>query len=223
VPQTINQAIPYPAETDTPDVPRDMQSLAVQVDAVLTEHDTKLANTVSAFLDFSSGTAALPDPAPYDGYEVRCKVFTGIHWKLAWSDDDGAWAFVGGPPLTNGVTTVSAETRTANTYAALATPGPILSVPVGLDGHYELRLEAVISYGSGDCAAYMSYKINNGSAGDGSAILQNNQSQAHVSGGQAVTLAGGDVLTAQYRGNNTLASTFNDRRFLLLPKYIQPA
>ncbi len=221
MPNTTNQNYPYPSLTDTPNGPSQFQDLAQAVDDSVTRNQADIANLIPPLLDFTNTATRLPT-ALYDGYVVRAKIATGIIWTLIWGDDDDAWSFAGGAPLIDAVTT--SETRSTATYAALATAGPSGTIPLGLDGHYEIRLEAGISGATGDGAAYMAYKIGTGgTATDGTGIQQNNQSAAHVSGGKLATLAGGDAIIAQYRGNGSGTSSFADRRVIITPRYIQPA
>lgn len=90
MPATPNYALPYPQLSDTADVPRDIQALAVKLDAM-----PGLAPDTAVPL-----VSVLP-ATPVDGQEVYflANATDGVVWHLRWRTAGGFWECVGGPPL----------------------------------------------------------------------------------------------------------------------------
>jgi len=129
------------------------------------------------------------------------------------------WVFVGGAAQYNGVQeTGTTETTAGSAYVALATPGPIITVPVA--GVYDVEIGAQASHGSEGFYAIMSYDIGATPASDNDS--QNVRCKAGTDGMSAAiyrlqrkTLAV-TTLTAKYK-TNTSPAYFTKRWMKLTP------
>lgn len=133
-----------------------MQLLVVRLDAPVTNIITNipLVSTLPA--------------SPVDGQEIYylADATNGIIWHLRYrAAASGAykWEFVGGSSLFSEVTT--AEATTTSTYVALATAGPLITLP--LAGDYMVEHGMIGHSGADDVIALMSYDIGATAAGDG--------------------------------------------------------
>lgn len=108
----------------------------------------------------------LPD-SPADGDEIRflADADNGVVWQLRYRADAPSvyrWEFIGGPPL---YAEVQASEGTASAaYAALATAGPSVTLP--LVGDYDVSLGAQASNSTAGAVAHMSYDIGGTGAVD---------------------------------------------------------
>lgn len=97
MPSTGDFAIPYPAGTDEPDVPADVQALAARVAAVLS------GSAINRPAQFQR--AADPNPvtvlpgSPADDEIVIYRVDSVTDWRLIWDSVNSRWKKIGGPPL----------------------------------------------------------------------------------------------------------------------------
>jgi hypothetical protein len=111
---------------------------------------------------------ALPTP-PFDGFEVfyAADATNGVIWHLRYRSGGGTykWEYVGGPPLSARVDT--SETTTSASYAALATAGPSVTVP--LAGDYIVRIHSN-TFNSGVATNYHSYDLGGSGAVDANSI-----------------------------------------------------
>jgi hypothetical protein len=135
MPATAKLALPYPATTDTADVPRDIKALADRLDIV------------------ASGAIVSSLPAsPADGQEAYylADATNGIVWHLRYrTAAAGAykWEVVGGPPLVS-QTVIGAQVNTTSGTPVALTGGPSLTVP--LAGDYDIDMSAgMFSTGAG--------------------------------------------------------------------------
>jgi hypothetical protein len=127
MPATPIFALPYPNATDTADVPRDIQALAVKLDALA---------LVPALVSSLPGS-------PADGQEVYylANAANGVVWHLRYraaASGSYKWEFIGGGLMAATVDT--AEAKAVAAFSDLATPGPTVTVP--LAGNYEVEGEA---------------------------------------------------------------------------------
>lgn len=105
------------------------------------------------------------------------------------------------------------ESRTGNTYAAITTPGPIVTVPVA--GLYEVEARWNGQGGNANFG-YMSYDIGATAAVDADAAQ--GAPFAAASGLRQKQLAAGTVLTSKYRTDNASWNvTFSNRYLGLNP------
>jgi hypothetical protein len=108
----------------------------------------------------------LPTSIAVEGFRVIYDTGTsGVRWDLVYDTSDGTtypWLFVGGPPLLAEVSTE--EGTTSTTYAALATAGPSVTLP--LAGDYDVRGGAYVNNDTDSRGAQMSYDIGGTGAVD---------------------------------------------------------
>jgi hypothetical protein len=108
---------------------------------------------------------ALPTP-PFDGFEVfyAADATNGVIWHLRYRSGGGThkWEYVGGPPMYAEVQT--SQMTSSATYAALATAGPSITLP--LAGDYIVSLGAQASNDTVGAVAHMSYDIGGTGAVD---------------------------------------------------------
>lgn len=126
---TPKLGLPYPEITDPADVPADMKELALAVD-----------NAGTAFV------TSLP-ASPTDGQEViyAADAALGVLWRLRYRAAAPApyrWEFVGGTDLLHEIVTTEATTTADGVYRDVATPGPLLTLP--LAGDYLITADATI-------------------------------------------------------------------------------
>jgi len=103
---------------------------------------------------------------PFNGQEVfyLADDTNGIVWHLKYREASAStykWEVVGGPPMFAEVATQ--QSTGSGTYAALATAGPSLTVP--LAGDYDVEIGAQVFNGTA-CQANMSYDIGGTGAVD---------------------------------------------------------
>lgn len=202
---TPNLLLPYPEITDPADVPKDIKALAVKLDGVAA----------------APPVTSLPG-SPVDGQEVVyvADAAASILWHLRWRAASSRWEFLGGAPLYAMV--LPQEGTTLATYAALATPGPILTIPRA--GTYDVAVGARI-VATANNAALMSYTVGATAASDDDAA-----EAGYGAGGAAASamvvrrkaaLAVGAVLTAQYKAVVAGASqSFSKRWMSVLPIFV---
>jgi len=138
MPSTPTYALRYPANTDPPNVPLDMQNLATDI-------ETKIApgtatgqipvwdNTAKTWTGAQIGAGTTFPASPYDGQEYFyvADATNGIVWRFRYraaSASTYKWEFVGGSPLTAEIATAETMAGTA-TWTDLATAGPLVALP----------------------------------------------------------------------------------------------
>ena len=110
MPATPNLALPYPSQSDTADVPRDIQALAVKLDA--------------------SGAAGTSLPAsPTDGQEffLVADATNGVVWHLRYraaATGPYKWEYVGGAPINSSF--VGAQSASVGAWGSMA---PQITIP----------------------------------------------------------------------------------------------
>lgn len=199
--------------------------------------DAKIDDRVQQFIQSAQFTgAAVPQSIPQqtvirpvvtslpttatDGDEVRfvADSANGVVWLLRYRDSGNAypWEFLGGSPLFASVDTD--ETTTSTTYAALATAGPTITVP--LAGDYDVTISGQ-TYASVASATLHSYDIGGVGAVDTNAA-DNGHSSATVSSPYSATnrhtaLAAGAALVSKYRISTAGTANFRRRRMRVTP------
>lgn len=162
---------------------------------------------------------ALP-ASPNDGDEVYylADATAGIVWHLryrATSSSAYKWEYVGGPPLSQLISTF--ETHTSTSYANLATLGPQITIP--LAGDYMLALGAYARTSVVGFTAFMSFDGPGFGAGDAWGVRNDT---AAASGGAQVhkrwrNPMGGGTFTAKYRVSGASTGGWGDRTFEATP------
>lgn len=112
MPATPNLALPYPVETDTADVPRDIKALADR-------------------LDLSGGYGSVLPAAPVEGqrYAYVADAAGGVVWQLRYHVASGKWECLGGPPLyKDAAASVTCDTLAAFTDFSDGQPTIVLPV-----------------------------------------------------------------------------------------------
>lgn len=155
---------------------------------------------------------ALPS-APYDGQEVHyaADATNGIIWHLRYrsaSSSSYKWEYVGGPALSSEVS--AGESTTSTTFAALATAGPSVTVP--LAGDYVVAIGAKGYMSPADIQeGVMSFDIGGTGAVDADGLSITHPTTSSVKGSTSsrlrtkTAIAASTSLVAKYR---TSAGTF---------------
>lgn len=137
----------------------------------------------------------------------------GIVWALIY-DGQGTypWKKIGGPPLLAEIAT--SQTTTSTTYAALATAGPSITVPLGGDYDVEIGCRSLHSANN----ALMSYDIGGTGAVDADAITGAGTSfESGPRKRRKIALAAGTALVSKYKGNGAGTATFAERLMTVDP------
>lgn len=196
---TPRLALPYPIPDDTVDVPRDMQALAVKLDA-----------TPDMGVPIVS---ALPS-VPADGTEVYYSPGSGVLWHFRYDAGGDQWFVLSGEALENRVET--AETTASTAFGNLATIGPQVLIP--LAGVYWVEVDCQLSTApNAGNGAYCSPSVNGAGGSDGFAY--------QISTGAAFSLTGrgssgrsrwgftpGQYARAVYRSSSAGAGTITAQR-----------
>jgi hypothetical protein len=158
---------------------------------------------------------ALPTP-PFDGFEVfyAADASSGVIWHLRYRSGGGTykWEYVGGPPLVSEV--VTQESTTSATYAALATAGPSITVP--LAGDYDVHHGASLQAPAGQTIHY-SYDIGGTGASDNDSAQNFIQSTAITDmsvahAGRHTGLSASTALVSKYKTSGGTA--YAKKRFM---------
>lgn len=143
----------------------------------------------------------------------------GVFWELVF-DGEGEmpWKYIGGSPLFSEVTTQ--ETTTSETFGALATAGPSVTVP--LKGDYDVGLGCRILNSTTTGSSLMSYSIGASAAvtadaidhfpGNGSNLTAHEQRTKRKTG-----LAASTALVSKYRRQTAGNATFSARWMSVTP------
>lgn len=161
--------------------------------------------------------------SPTDGMEY---VYTDsvsaptFQWRFRYNAGSGntdKWEFVGGAPR-RGTDVDTDQNTTSTSYAALATAGPSVIVP--LAGVYDVMLGARINQGVSNQTSYMSYDIGGTGAVDADAITVavgtalNTRHQSFLTRRKTLTAV---TLTAKYKVTSTGSGDFANRWIAILP------
>jgi hypothetical protein len=167
---------------------------------------------------------ALPS-SPADGDEVYLQTAAmatdGAMWHLRYraaSSSAYKWEFIGGPRLYGRVQTN--EACTSSTYAALATPGPSIVLP--LAGDYDLLLEANPNNFTNGTQGIMSFDIGATAAVDADSMgMYFNTGNASVQGPfthtNRRTFTAAATLTAKYKVSAGGQMFLYDRTLAAIP------
>src|SRR4029077_6354783 len=114
MPNTPVLALPYPSATDTADVPRDIQALAVKLDGFSSLRPPLVTS--------------LPG-SPVDGQECyyQADATAGIVWHLRYraaATGPYKWEYLGGPAKATEIATAQPTSGTGSGFSDLATIGP---------------------------------------------------------------------------------------------------
>ncbi len=145
---------------------------------------------------------------------------SGIQWHLAYESGEATykWRYIGGPPMFSEVT--ASEGVASATYAALATAGPSIAIP--LAGDYDVEIAgAHYTTANGGAGSYMSYDIGGTGAVDVDATINAQatgvnsafMSMSHTRRKLGLTAV---TLTAKYRAS-TGTGNFLQRRIFVTP------
>jgi hypothetical protein len=138
-------------------------------------------------------------PASYDPVAGKVR-----RWLVTYDATSSAWDVVA-PPLFHEVAT--AETTASTSYAALATAGPIVTLP--RPGDYLIEHGARIA--DTNRGAFISYDIGATGAVDADAIQTFYNATNYASRSRQKTFAAAATLTVKYRLGSAIAITFADR------------
>jgi len=209
MPATPVLALPYPALSDTADVPRDIQALAVKLDATTSLHPPLVTT--------------LPG-SPVDGqecyYQNAAMATAGLVWHLRYrAAAAGAykWEVLGGAGLYSEVVAAEASAATA-AYVDLATVGPQVTLP--LAGDYDVHIGARINGSAGQEVA-MSYAIGATPASNADQIATTVAAAGTFDSAsrrrRKTGLAAATALVAKYRGTAASPIFIQERWMLAVP------
>ena len=166
---------------------------------------------------------ALP-ASPVSGQEISylADATNGVVWRLKYRSASASvykWEFIGGPPLFAEVT--ANEATSSTTYVALATAGPVVTLP--LAGDYDVAVGAqIISGAAAGAVASMSYDIGATAAVQADAaelsstFTGGDRIQGNVMRERRKTGLAAVALTAKYR-TSAANGTFNSRWMRVTP------
>jgi len=175
-------------------------------------------NTVNLTQDSGGGLRVSPDlrvsslpVAPADGTEVYYEYASAIVWHLIYNSSTGRWVYLGGPPISQEVTTSSTRANVAYGNLAAGAAGPSITLP--LAGDYLVAIGCQLACNA-VAFSLMSYTIGGAAASDNDAISQalavNEQAYPWRERVKAIAAAA-TTLTAVYRstaGTLTAANRF---------------
>ena len=151
---------------------------------------------------------SLPTTA-VDTDEIRflADAAAGVVWHLKYDAATARWRYLGGPPLFAEIAT--SESSTSGTYAALATAGPSIVLP--LAGDYDVEIGCRVLSTTNAAEAHMSYDIGATAASDADHVMQRQPdgvNSAVFTGSRKRRKTGlaAVTLTAKYRGTSTFAN-----------------
>jgi hypothetical protein len=155
-----------------------------------------------------------------DGTEILFDtVQTGVYWQLRYVASDGLWVPVGEqPPLYDRIDT--SESRTTNTYAALATAGPQVTLPA-LPGDYLVEWGATVGSSADSSVAGAGIQFGATAATDAFAVTTGNTNLASLARAKVKSgLVGGELVRMMYRGDGSGVCDFSDRWLLIRPRFV---
>lgn len=178
--------------------------------------------------DIADGTiigpsvTSLPTSA-YDGQEEVYETSQG-RWKFKYDSGDDYWYFVGGAPLSAYVATQ--QTTSSTTYAALATAGPSVTLP--LAGDYMVRHGCALTCNVLAADTFHSYDIGATGAVDAdsvqtrTAVAASSSPWPSVSRSKLKTGLTAIALVSKYRTTDGAATaTIKERWLEVLPVRVQ--
>jgi hypothetical protein len=196
---TPRLALPYPIPDDAVDVPRDVQALAVKLDAI--------KNLGVPLVSVLPATAVEGDEVYFDANPAQ-----GVIWHLRYDasiGDGNKWEFLGGAPIHTDV--VASSTTNSTTFADLASgPGPSVVAP--LKGLYNVEHGAQLTTSPSVAGntAYQAYAAAGSGivANDGMSVLVGangvvNMSATMSRARQALLTVAGDTVVTKYRSSST--------------------
>lgn len=161
VPRSIPQiTVDIPIRTDLPKAPEDGQEVYLRIgDGDSVAHMLYLASLPGWVQTGQPPLVTSLPTAAFDGMRIDyvADSTNGVTWSFRYRSAGSAsypWEFVGGPPLTARVDTD--QSTASGTFAALATAGPSVTVP--LAGDYIVRGQSN-SYNSGIATNQHSYDL----------------------------------------------------------------
>lgn len=136
------------------------------------------------------------------------------HLRYIAAKSSNKWQFIGGSPLYAEVTT--SEGTTSGTYAALATAGPSVTLPIA--GDYLVTNGALVD-SSGTVTARMSYDIGGTGAVDADSMEQQIPGTGQFAGSRERKKAGltAVTLTSKYKSDGSATATFSNRWLRVIP------
>lgn len=161
------------------------------------------------------GTAFPSNPSEGQHFSYIADDTNGVIWRFEYHATGSSydWWFVGGPPLM--VVVATAEGTTSATYVALATTGPVVTVP--LAGDWNVHLSAT-QEASSATNVFMSYDIGGTGAADVDAICAGTATRTSPSRVKRKTgLSAATALTAKYRSDGANTGTFRERTIAITP------
>ena len=176
-------------------------------------------NAVNAGVHIATVTS-LPG-SPVNGQDVYylADATNGIVWHLKYRAASASaykWEVVGGPPLTADVATE--ETTVSTTFAALATAGPSVTVP--LAGDYDVEVGARTAMNA-QSSSLFSYAIGGTVAADSDAAIgAGNSTQFSFQAARRrrkTGLAASTALVARYRVTAAATGYWSDRTMVVMP------
>jgi hypothetical protein len=203
MPTTPNLALPYPAETDTADVPRDIHALATKLD-----------------LSGSAGTVLPASPTDGQEYFYVANAANGVVWHLRYraaSASPYKWEYVGGSALVSSPASGSITTQTPGWVALTA--GPTITLP--LAGQYLVGLDLFAQL-NGAATGQMSAQLaaNGVAQGNlGSLVALGQYGAANITRPPAGVgaRAAGDVMSIQVNPLSGINATFSQGVLSVLP------
>lgn len=164
--------------------------------------------------------------SPFDGqicyYQNAAMAAKGIVWAFRYDAGSASaykWSFIGGAELSDLVTTN--QTTSSTTYAALATAGPAVTVP--LSGDWIVGVEGALYHNNNFGSAFMSFDIgatpavdadgrrHGNPVGDNTAVSEGRRSV------EKTGLSASTVLTAKYKTVAAGTAGFINRKLAILP------
>jgi hypothetical protein len=147
----------------------------------------------------------------------------GVEWLLKYKASVAKWRKIGGPPLFAEVTT--SESTSSLTYVALATAGPVITLP--LAGTYDVEIGAEQSIAGNAGGSRMSYDIGATPAVDADSTFRDLPGGANGGGAVSVGrwrrkagLTAGIALTAKYRATAAASVPFASRWMSVDPVFV---
>jgi hypothetical protein len=186
--------------------------------------DSVGSSELTTLVDLTKPVVSSLPGSPTDGevifFQSSGMATDGIVWTLKYRAASGSaykWEYIGGSDLQAVVDTDQAVNST--TYAALATAGPSITVP--LAGDYDVAVGCFI-YGTAGDGAFMSYDVGGTGAIDADAAIENHS--ATLTDGASVTnhrrktaLAASTALVSKYRGSTVSNQQFSRRWMRVRP------
>lgn len=173
--------------------------------------------------------SALPG-SPQDGEIIHYKAdaTAGVIWTFryrAGSASSSKWEYIGGAALY--AATDAQESTSSVTYAALATAGPSITVPLLGDYLIEIGSLMFMSVGTGSLAQFHSFDLGATPASDADAVQMNPTALNFVTTGatarKKTAVPAGSAVVSKYRTSGTTPTAFFSRRYMrIIPIRVGP-